>query len=403
MKHAFMGFIVSLCAIPVHHAIALVYSAQGNVSYALGEHYRYTPFDNLFQQGLTQFYYYANGLQASEQNISVCKIRYYDLHQHVINQIKGPRWVHYWVVKQTPLLRDGVVAVLLLTNRHQSIMALLQSHHVSVWQYSPYGTPLLTPHDGLGYARYFCQHQGRRCYLSARYYDVGLRSFLSYDSQDLSNHYFYGGESPLGGRDPSGHVFEDLPEDAQWHILSFLDRRTWRKFGQTSHTYHDVWLASFDAYSGDRYLGVRHVLQQPARVPEPIDMGRLLDFLAKEYFKAPSLITKNRVPIAGLMLPTSYAKMVGYGEDAFQDALTVSWWSSCISPEARPSDIVVLPSSGSPIADRAKFYNKYHIGWRPKQKLYIRLEQRFVQGSELMFEYTMDVDLDKDITHDKTR
>lgn len=206
---------------------ANTYSASGNM--VIGPQQQHDDYNA--QNQLTQvqtphgqtvsFGYFANGMRANENNPTWTVMRcYYDnaLGQ-ITNTLQGTAYTSYLRGNHLTLrfsLAAPNSAQVMVVNRQKSVISRITAHAVYPTQYSVYGKPTLT-NPSIGYDGYLWDQAAEVYYLKARYYDPSARTFLTRDTANLHNRYWYGNDHPLAGYDPSGHMFEEdlLPTETE--------------------------------------------------------------------------------------------------------------------------------------------------------------------------------------------
>ena len=204
---------------------ALSFSITGNLLQLGQTYYRYNAINQLVISNnrmhniSAQYQYFANGLRANEtikQNDQQNTLySYYNQHNERLNIVgQGmDKMAGFLLVKGTQL-RFAQRPLLLLYNRHHSVITAVGIFTTNAYQYNAYGKTLLD-HSimhvptlqtlNLHYAGYMYDWANGNDYLYSRYYDPTAHIFLSRDSKDLANHYFYANNRPNMMRDPNGH------------------------------------------------------------------------------------------------------------------------------------------------------------------------------------------------------
>lgn len=208
--------------------------------------------DQLSTKSSIAYAYYANGLQAEEIMPGQQPLHhFYAAGARLINSTQGANKSTYLVSNETELRSiEGIHAVtqLYIDNRHQSVIGWMGKSTFTSGQYNVYGQIILSADqqvtqvllaNPLRYSHYFYDMLSGLYYLKARYYTPFYRTFLSRDSADLNNRYWYGNDMPLIGCDPNGHEFDsfdDVSEDPAWD---------WQKITQSLSEIPD---ADFEQY-----------------------------------------------------------------------------------------------------------------------------------------------------------
>lgn len=191
------------------------YTTQGNISTVGHNHNDFNQLNQLTRVTTPKkqivYTYYANGLQASESNATITFYRYFMQHKQLINTTTNQSsQIAYYLFGQNPVaIHHDNNSEILFTNRQNSIIGEVLPNKVAIQQYTPYGKPyFLLKQDPFQYDTYFFDHLTGYDDLSARDYAPLLRSFLSRDTADISNHYFYSLGNPFNGYDPTGHKWD---------------------------------------------------------------------------------------------------------------------------------------------------------------------------------------------------
>lgn len=199
--------------------------------------YRYNPLNQLTRdrtlQHIIVYQYYANDIQASESvtpglnNTSSTRLyHYYAGREQLLNSVQDKNFSAYLLANGITLriyhtYNSSQKAQIFVRNRHGSVITMISSKITQTQQYNAYGTTILnglsssarTPEiygisvNPLAYGNYPFDIATNLYYLKARYYTSIYRTFLSRDSYDLGNRYWYGNDHPLAGTDPTGHAF----------------------------------------------------------------------------------------------------------------------------------------------------------------------------------------------------
>jgi len=191
------------------------YTTQGNISTVGHNHNDFNQLNQLTRVTTPKkqivYTYYANGLQASESNATITFYRYFMQHKQLINTTtnQAPQ-IAYYLFGQNPVaIHHDNNSEILFTNRQNSIIGEVLPNKVAIQQYTPYGKPYFSlKQDPFQYDTYFFDHFTGYDDLSARDYVPLLRSFLSRDTVDISNRYFYSLGNPFNGYDPYGHKWD---------------------------------------------------------------------------------------------------------------------------------------------------------------------------------------------------
>lgn len=191
------------------------YTTQGNISIVGHRHNDFNRCNQLTRVTTPKtqilYTYYANGLQASERTATLTFYHYFMRNKRLLNTMTNqPSQVTYYLSGKHPVvIWDNNSSRILFTNRQNSIIGEVSPDQVAIQQYTPYGRPYFTlTHDPFQYDTYRFDHLTGYDDLSARDYLPLLRSFLSRDTADLSNRYFYSWGNPFNGSDPNGHKWD---------------------------------------------------------------------------------------------------------------------------------------------------------------------------------------------------
>ena len=206
---------------------AVPYSVRGNLlTDTRNTQYQYNVLNQLTQVRTVQnqrmsYQYYATGMRASENRVTWASRRcYYDnAFGQLVDTLRGNARTSYLPGHHLALrfyIKTQGKAQIMVLNRHQSVISRITAHTVYPTQYSIYGMPTLT-RPSIGYDGYLWDQAANMYYLKARYYHPNTRTFLTRDTADLHNRYWYGNDHPLAGYDPSGHTFEEdlLPTETE--------------------------------------------------------------------------------------------------------------------------------------------------------------------------------------------
>ena len=217
----------TLAAHTLHNAIA--YNETGDITADnQSSLYRYNPLNQLiYDQTIKSskaisYQYYATGLQASESvgtNIPIA--HYYAGQRQLLDSLQGSDFAGYLraqgLTLRTYQSQGGIQAQLFVRNRHDSVLTTISGTSAHSQQYNAYGHPLMaatsTPgiaRDPLAYSSYFYDQSAGLYYLKARLYSPLYRIFLTRDSKDLNNRYFYVNDNPAKFIDPTGHMSKPL-------------------------------------------------------------------------------------------------------------------------------------------------------------------------------------------------
>lgn len=219
------GVIGMAFCLPYMNLYAMVqYNAQGDISTdAQSLHYQDNPLNQLISdqisatQTIHHYQYYATGLQASESvGTSIPIVHYYAGQGQLLDSLQGSDFTGYLRAQgfalRTYQSQGGVQAQLFVRNRHDSVLTTIRGTSAHSQQYNAYGHPLMAASltsgiasNPLAYSSYFYDQSAGLYYLKARFYSPLYRTFLTRDSFDLSNRYFYVNDNPVFLQDPSGH------------------------------------------------------------------------------------------------------------------------------------------------------------------------------------------------------
>jgi RHS repeat-associated protein len=112
---------------------------------------------------------------------------------------------------------DQIGSVRLISDHDGAIIAR--------YNYDAYGNPHdSTPLEGnpFGFTGEYTDRESGLIYLRSRYYSPGSAQFLTRDTVDTQHPYAYGDGSPVNGRDPSGHILDEIA-DAAFIIGDIID------------------------------------------------------------------------------------------------------------------------------------------------------------------------------------
>ena len=197
--------------------------------------YRYNPLNQLiYDQAIKSnkaisYQYYATGMQASESvSGATTLVHYYANQGQLLNSMQSNRFSGYLLADSAALRSyqsiDGTQAQIYVRNRHRSVITTIKKRTLKIQQYNAYGATTLngtaseaktTEASGintspLGYSNYRFDMAADIYYLKARYYTPIYRTFLSRDSYDLNNRYFYVNDNPVLLEDSTGHNSSDI-------------------------------------------------------------------------------------------------------------------------------------------------------------------------------------------------
>ena len=232
---------------------AVVYNDQGNItSDSQSSQYRYNALNQLIYDQATQssktinYQYYATGMQANESvapgpgnTLSTTLYHYYAGQGQLLNSVQDNNFSGYLLANGMTLRSyqsaNDSQAQIYVRNRHSSVITTISSKTIKTQQYNAYGASTLngassaakTPEvydistNPLGYSNYSFDVLANIYYLKARYYTPIYRTFLSRDSNNLNNRYFYVNGNPVILADPTGHYAEHTGWFSNaWHIAT---------------------------------------------------------------------------------------------------------------------------------------------------------------------------------------
>ena len=217
---------------------AVVYNDQGDItSDSQSSQYRYNPLNQLTHdqaiksEKTINYRYYATGMQASESvvasglsnTVATILYHYYAGQGQLLNSVQDDNFSGYLLANgmalrsyqhaNTPQVQTYI------RNRHSSVITTISNKTTKTQQYNSYGalngtSSLAKKQEVYGistnplrYSNYPFDVLADIYYLKARYYTPIYRSFLSRDSYNLANRYYYGNANPIIGSDLNGHMF----------------------------------------------------------------------------------------------------------------------------------------------------------------------------------------------------
>ena len=275
------------------------YNAQGDISTdAQSLHYQDNPLNQLISDQISatqtiHYQYYATGLQASESvgtNIAIA--HYYAGQGQLLDSLQGSDFAGYLraqgLTLRTYQSQGGIQAQLFVRNRHDSVLTTISGTSAHSQQYNAYGHPLMaatsTPgiaRDPLAYSSYFYDQSAGLYYLKARFYSPLYRTFLTRDSFDLSNRYFYANDNPVLLQDPSGHFAFFNPEAVENLLFQISDS-----------------LKKIYSYFSDRYLDqaetFSHFSNNPSEfLPSARNAGKVQEYEIHNHSSQDELLNFN--------------------------------------------------------------------------------------------------------------
>ena len=259
---------------------AIAYNDQGNVtSDSQSSQYRYNRLNQLIYDQATNskktinYQYYATGMQATESvapgsnnTPSTTLYHYYAGQGQLLNSMQDNNFSGYLLANSMALRSyqsaSSPQAQIYVRNSHSSVITTISSKATKTQQYNAYGATILSGESSLakalkaygintsplGYSNYSFDTAADIYYLKARYYTPVYRTFLSRDSYNLNNRYFYVNGNPVMLVDPTGHDAENNNWFSNaWHIatlstavggpllaLSMIGINEWRLRGRNS-------------------------------------------------------------------------------------------------------------------------------------------------------------------------
>jgi len=232
---AMVALVVATAALPLHAGFAatpVLYTPQGNIQQDAQGAYTYNAFNQLISNKVAQYQYYATGMQASEQADSKVLFHYY-VGGQLLNSALGAGMSSYLMGKSAvarvyPGASNTLKAQVYVRNVHSSVEGVVQAQSVNAHQYNIYGLPqgdsgavsLSLSINPWGYSNYYYDTLAHLYYLKARYYSPRLAAFLSRDSANLENRYFYVNGNPVMLTDPTGHNAVSQWFSGAWQSIS---------------------------------------------------------------------------------------------------------------------------------------------------------------------------------------
>lgn len=266
----------------------MIYNDQGNIqSDNQSIAYRYNSMNQMVSNKIghgyiVQYAYYPTGMQATENVISSRRkifpaiYHYYAGQSQLFNSLQQNDFAEYLLangillrVYQSP---QGYQMQVYVHNRHHTVIGIIARKITIAQQYNAYGLKILggmsnlTKHtknygissNPLGYNNYSFDGVTGLYYLKSRYYTPVYRIFLSRDSYDLANRYWYGNNNSVMTSDPDGHVsvFDALEPYLEVRISKFGEEYTHYDFTNKTKS-HEIMAGmypSLERFPGEHAL-----------------------------------------------------------------------------------------------------------------------------------------------------